>query len=748
MMRTIRRRPKERDEISQSASESVDRQPTWLEEVSLAPHRETGTTPLISWIGQAATPSIRSAPDETAIRLHFLVVDHLPELGYVVAGWLVDPFSTVVTLSIDGATGEKLDLLSEAILLTDRHQLQGFETPRGIPVKFGFVLLVPDRPPGTTDGLHVRLRLVAGGTYNCVVPPVGDISQLSDISSAAPLDYGLSIIERLLNAWRSRGGRSQRPPERLAALAGRIHQRIDPGRDHGAHLGHRRADCNVDVAIRVGTMGMLLAGWLNQDCADEVKEIALVSLFGRRVALDAPLPTNYRPDAPEAELGTLARIDCGFATFVPIEELDPFDTLWFLEVIMAAGAIRRVPFICAPELPPLQGIKAAVALVEKEGVNLPDLFERAISPAVEWFWSQTRGCGLNSTEGVYGSPPSDARVSVIVPVYGRLDFVRHQIARFSNDPEFRAHTGTVELIYVLDDPTKADEFTRLCRFLHDVYGVPFRTLVQSKNRGYSSANNAGAAIARGDLLLLLNSDVFPDKPRWVAHLVKTYDRLDSCGVLGCRLLFEDGSIQHAGMSFRDSRMAPGCWENGHPGQGLSVPFDTHAGAEPVPAVTGACLMIGRALFDKLGGMSEEYVIADFEDSDLCLRVQEQGLKVYYTPEVELYHLERQSMRLIGDGMVRWRQSLIQSLMLYNMWKHSRLWGEFIPKILGSYARVPESGVFDHRPSRGDEGVASDVLVVPDEDRTERIAQRPISVPGRSLKNRRPTGIGKRSRGKA
>jgi N-terminal domain of galactosyltransferase len=171
-----------------------------------------------------------------------------------------------------------------------------------------------------------------------------------------------------------------------------------------------------------------------------------------------------------------------------------------------------------------------------------------------------------------------------------------------------------------------------------------------------------------------------------------------------------------------------------------VPFDTHASAEPVPAVTGACLMIGHALFDKLGGMSEEYVIADFEDSDLCLQVQEQGLKVYYTPEVELYHLERQSMRLVGNGNGRWRQSLTH----YNMWKHSRRWGKLIPKIIENFAPAPDSEIRNRCPSTGDEGVESGLPVLAGSDRTDGFGQRAKSAPARRSKNRRPAGTEKRS----
>ena len=106
------------------------------------------------------------------------------------------------------------------------------------------------------------------------------------------------------------------------------------------------------------------------------------------------------------------------------------------------------------------------------------------------------------------------------------------------------------------------------------------------------------------------------------------------------------------------------------GKGLPATFDADGDARSVPAVTGACMMIDRGLFGDLGGLSEHYVIGDFEDSDLCLKAHEQGFGSYYTPEVELYHLERQSMRLVGQGHLGWRQSLT----LYNMWQQSRRWG--------------------------------------------------------------------------
>jgi GT2 family glycosyltransferase len=228
---------------------------------------------------------------------------------------------------------------------------------------------------------------------------------------------------------------------------------------------------------------------------------------------------------------------------------------------------------------------------------------------------------------------------------------------------------------VLDDPALREAFQLLCRDVHDVYGVPFRAIALERNLGYSGASNAGAAIASAPLLLFLNSDVLPKRARWAGRLASAYRRLERCGILGCRLLLEDGAIQHAGMTFRDSTILPGSWQNEHTAKGLPTAFDRASGAIRVPAVTGACLMIDRGLFAQLDGLGEDYVIGDFEDSDLCLKAYEAGHLTYYTPEVELYHLERQSVKLLGQA--DWRQTLT----LYNMWKHTQKWGALIPSVL-------------------------------------------------------------------
>jgi GT2 family glycosyltransferase len=591
-----------------------------------------------------------------------------------VAGWLADPQRRVARVSLGVGTGDDVDLMSHAALLMQRRAHAAFGAPPDAAVRFAFVALLSGRSADRTDALRVRLHGRAGETTEAVVPAAGDASRLADMIAALDEDDAFDVGEHMLGGWPRNSDPARHLPEALVKLAGHLHGRMGKRRDHGSTV-----ECSVDAAIRVGTAGILIQGWLLHDDADTIREIALVSLFGCRAPLDMPLPAIARPDVLKARPGAIGARNshCGFVAFAAIDGLACHDTFWFLELVLAGGTVRRVPFVCPPEPGPLQGIATTVALAEAAARDHADLFARALDPAIALFWRKARLHRPEPAEIVHGTPPADARVSVVVPLYGRIDFLRHQIAQFSNDPDFRAESGFVDLIYILDDPGKADELRQLARIVHGVYGLPFRVLLQRRNLGYAAATNVGAARARGALLLLLNSDVVPKTTRWIGKLARCYRDLDRCGVLGCRLLFEDGTIQHAGMTFRESLLVDGCWSNEHPGKGLAATFDPAGGARPVPAVTGACIMIDRPLFDDLGGLSEDYVIGDFEDSDLCLKAYEHGFRCYYTPEIELYHLERQSMRLIGQGDAGWRQSLT----LYNMWLHSRRWGSLIPRIL-------------------------------------------------------------------
>jgi GT2 family glycosyltransferase/capsular polysaccharide biosynthesis protein len=641
-----------------------------------APGRETPRpipAATLPWEGRHADGEAERA------QLQFLAVESLPRGGTVVLGFLSDPGQRVDRVTLGGHGSEPIDLLKSSATLAGPDARRVFGLPPSVDVTYAFVAHIPHE---AAEDAPTALVLLRSGAAHCQkLSQTGDLGLLLDVIDRAPPAYGLAVMALLLRGHRGGGAPAALPPV-LERAVQRVYQGIDPAREYGVGTGQPAALCHVDTVTRVGDQGILLKGWLLIGPNDRLHSITLVSLSGHRAIVPTPMPRLARPDVigeRAFEIYTQDR-NCGFVVFAPVDHLSPQDRHWCVEVRLASGAIRRTPFLCGPAPTPMQGIRSIVSLAEASACDFNDLFKRAIAPSLDWFWSQLQQDRPQTVVEDYGPQPEAPLVSIIVPLYGRMDLVRHQIVSFSRDAEFRPGADLVELIFVLDDPSAEQMLRPMCRLLRDIYRVPFRLVLQKRNLGYSAANNAGARLAKGRTLILLNSDVIPRHARWVSQMLSLYEALPQCGILGCRLLFEDGSIQHAGMNFRPSLFLDNAWSNEHSFKGLSTAFDPHDRTEAVAAVTGACLMIDRALYTEIGGLDEGYVIGDFEDSDLCLKVHDRGLKVYYTPEIELYHLERQSMRRIGHGGDDWRQSLT----LLNMWKHSQRWGALIPQICALY----------------------------------------------------------------
>ncbi|MCZ2078881.1 MAG: glycosyltransferase [Bryobacterales bacterium] len=150
---------------------------------------------------------------------------------------------------------------------------------------------------------------------------------------------------------------------------------------------------------------------------------------------------------------------------------------------------------------------------------------------------------------------------------------------------------------------------------------------------FAQMNNHGARKANGSLLLFLNDDTEPLNSDWLDHVVAHLERPE-VGVVGGKLLYPSGTIQHAGIAVG---MMDGV---GHPGRGLfrSELFPWLELTREVTAVTGACLGIRTALFQELGGFDESFPV-NYNDVDLCLRVRERGLHVICEPRVLVRHYE-------------------------------------------------------------------------------------------------------------
>lgn len=157
---------------------------------------------------------------------------------------------------------------------------------------------------------------------------------------------------------------------------------------------------------------------------------------------------------------------------------------------------------------------------------------------------------------------------------------------------------------------------------------------------YSKINNFGAGFAKGEYLLLLNNDTQVITVNWIEEMMM-YGQREDVGVVGAKLYYEDMTIQHAGIviGLGAHRTA------GHTHYKVNKENVGYMGklcyAQDVSAVTGACMLVKKALYDELSGLSEEFAVA-LNDVDFCLRVREKGLLVVFTPFAELYHFESKS----------------------------------------------------------------------------------------------------------
>ncbi|SDX73808.1 Glycosyltransferase, GT2 family [Allochromatium warmingii] len=312
----------------------------------------------------------------------------------------------------------------------------------------------------------------------------------------------------------------------------------------------------------------------------------------------------------------------------------------------------------------------------------PTVLATALHPALQTLQrTLTQQVTIETNEAI-GKTPAHPQVSLIIPLYQEYGFLRAQMQAWAFDPD----RDMTEILYVLDKPEDAHRVRTMLDGLHRLFAVPCRLLVLNANGGYARATNLGASVARGQTLVLLNSDVVPTRSGWLGRWLAWHRRTINPGVSGPRLLYADGALQHAGLFFEQGLMP--WWTNNHYYKGFPGHHAAALVSRPVPAVTGACLMVQRDLFATLGGLSEDYVVGDFEDSDFCLRIRAQGgICGYYAAEA-LYHFERRSVSSNTDytrTLAAW----------YNGWLHSTRFGTQIADVMSGFA--PTSALLSGMP---------------------------------------------------
>jgi GT2 family glycosyltransferase len=263
--------------------------------------------------------------------------------------------------------------------------------------------------------------------------------------------------------------------------------------------------------------------------------------------------------------------------------------------------------------------------------------------------------------------------SIIIPVFNKAELTRNCLHKLRPSLE---GAGEGEVI-VIDNASTDHTQEVLATF-------PWIRMVRNEtNLGFAGANNQGARLAHGRILVLLNNDTEPIT-KWLAPIMRRFED-PTIGIVGAKLLFPNRTIQHAGVAVR-------WWP--HSAIGMQ-PFHVWWGApdDKVPGaqvardyqvVTGACLSTPRELYLELGGLDEGYWNGN-EDVDYCLKVRERGLRVLYEPEAALFHFESQS------GAQRFRRMQPNLRRLGDRWSHTVEFDSERPYIdAGAYETIRRS----------------------------------------------------------
>lgn len=514
------------------------------------------------------------------------------------------------------------------------------------------------RPVGNRT---VELRIDAGGEEVRFGP---------GLATAVGVDLRTTVREKL--AGREADSREQ-ILNFLAAASGAHERTQDPlglakslfALREGLREPFPRAELRAEVsqALHIGAIARIddrtffVRGWVRDDHAP-VARLDAIAPEGTRAAILDRLFRVPRPDLEELFRGAPRPVaKPGFVCFFELENPSRLAEGWILELENAAGVGIEASATAATIDPRSVRDTILGELARERRVDTPLMDQ--LAPAVVRLQEELAGRVEVEDVDEFGAVPAQPEVSVVVPLYRRVDLIEHQLAQFANDPTMLDS----ELIYVLDSPELAPELLPRVAELHELYRLPFRLATLSRNGGFAVATNLGATLARGERLLLLNSDVLPARPGWLPDLLAAHESLAQAGVVAPKLLFDDGSIQHAGMEFRRSPLAGG-WELAHSFKGLHRSFAGANERAAVPALSGACMLLARELFEDLGGLSVDYVKGGYEDADLCMQIQERDLEAWYLPEIELFHLEGRSYVPSATDMSN----------RFNAWLFNQRWG--------------------------------------------------------------------------
>ncbi len=222
-------------------------------------------------------------------------------------------------------------------------------------------------------------------------------------------------------------------------------------------------------------------------------------------------------------------------------------------------------------------------------------------------------------------------VSIIIPTKDNADVLRKCIDSVLKFTKYINYEIIVVNNNSIDEATY-DYFEKI------KYTDNIKIIDYSKPFNFSAINNFAVSNANGEYILFLNDDTEVIAEGWLASLIKEAQRPE-VGAVGCKLLYPDDTIQHSGIILgMGLHKVAGLSHRKFPGKDHGY-FGRANIINNVSAVTAACMMMRKEVFEEAGGFDEKNLAVAFNDVDLCLKIREKGYRIVYTPYAELYHHE-------------------------------------------------------------------------------------------------------------
>jgi GT2 family glycosyltransferase len=246
----------------------------------------------------------------------------------------------------------------------------------------------------------------------------------------------------------------------------------------------------------------------------------------------------------------------------------------------------------------------------------------------------------------------DLPVTIVIPTRDRLPLLRACIESIQAKTTQRAY----RILIIDNESREADTLDYLARSPHRV--------VRYENGGlfnFAAMMNLGAEQSETEYVVLLNNDTLVINPDWLDELLG-YGQLPGVGAVGGKLLYPDGRIQHAGVILGTHGLTGHAFQPRLDTDVLEYGLFAHV-ARNYLAVTAACMLTRRSVFQEVGGFNDRDLPVAWNDVDYCLRLREKGYRVVFNPYALLYHLESQSR---GDDknpaeirymMAHWRHEI-------------------------------------------------------------------------------------------